>query len=105
MIGPLYADDLHNHMNNPLHEISVFPNPVKDEITIDLNGLPQEYRQLDVTVNDLNGKILKKFSINTELELSNGMYIFDSQEFGSGMYVISIIVDDKLNKSFKIIKQ
>jgi len=79
--------------------ISLYPNPAKDIVHIDLNG----YKGKKV--------ITKLFSASMELLISNEIGVSDShynhqldlRKLSKGIYILQIIVDDKIS-NHKIIK-
>ncbi len=72
--------------------ISVFPNPVKDEFTIDgFKGLAQMY------INDINGKQILTKEINEETRIS-------IENFPSAVYILKLITDKGVFEK-KIIKE
>jgi hypothetical protein len=79
---------------------TVYPNPVKDQISINL----PEYKKssLTATVIDMSGKIIVKEKIN-----ANGNGIFNLNIAGrkaAGNYILNVS-GDNLNSNFKIVVQ
>ena len=74
--------------------ISIFPNPTADFVNITVSG-PLDYR---VSVYSLEGKLLFSETNARQLDLqsfSDGTYILELQELGSGQRII-----EKINKVF-----
>ena len=76
--------------------LSIHPNPVVDEFSIELPNLNQK---LDVSIFDSQSKLIEKFNINSINKIN-----VDMSTYSSGIYFI------KLNSSestydFKIIKE
>ena len=66
-------------------KIKVFPNPVKDEITISLGNLPLQIKNIYLT--NINGKQTPLQFENTNIQKIN------ISEFSSGSYIITIETD------------
>lgn len=67
-------------------DISVFPNPFKDEIRIDFNDL-EGHKRIDLL--DIKGSIIKgTTSINNSITI-------DTNDLSSGLYLLNCIVGDK----------
>ncbi len=78
--GAYTVDQLSTDDKLPLNAASIYPNPVKDEVTITVNNL---YRVESISVMDLTGRILKNISASnsTQINLS---------DLKSGYYIINI---------------
>jgi hypothetical protein len=79
---------------------TVYPNPVKDQITIKL----PEYKKssLTATILDMSGKIIVKEKINAE---GNGIFKLNiGNRKASGNYILNVS-GENLNSNFKIIVQ
>jgi len=78
------------------HQITVYPNPVKDFLVVDFNSEKLEkarYQLFDGTGRIINTGELK--NLKTEINTSN---------LASGLYMLSISSAGKNVKTFKIIK-
>ena len=77
-------------------QMSVYPNPTTDFITIDL--LSSAGHSNVITVTDLNGKVLQQAEVTNETEQLN------FSDYANGVYFLSVTENNQLIKSFKIIK-
>jgi len=79
-------------------EIQVYPNPVKDELMIDIwNGVEKENYRLNLF--DMTGKLVFEQIIE-----SNGRQVVDFNSYKSGTYLL-VINAGKEKFQFKIIKE
>lgn len=79
--------------------ILIYPNPTTDHVTLASDGLDYNNQLNSYQLYNYQGKLLKQDSIQqtkTEIDLSN---------LSSSIYLIQVFVDEKLWKTFKIIKQ
>ncbi|MEP7129370.1 MAG: T9SS type A sorting domain-containing protein, partial [Chitinophagales bacterium] len=85
-----------NEMNDPTINISVYPDPVKDVLTVSFPSL-----QIEVTVSlfSLEGRLL----LTKRQEQTNNLQLMLST-FSTGMYLLKIIDEDGLVTQKKIIK-
>lgn len=79
-------------------EIKLYPNPVKDILTIELG---QEISQLHISLTSVEGKYLIK---ETSPEFINNRHQLDLNEYPAGIYFLHLSGKD-LNKTIKLIKQ
>jgi len=77
-------------------EISVYPNPTTDLLTINLEASARPSSVL--TVTDINGKVLQQVEVTNETEQLN------FSNYTAGIYFLTVKQANKLIKSFKIIK-
>lgn len=78
--------------------ITVFPNPVTENLTLQINDYKNE--KLFYWVNDMQGKILNKNQIMTYQTQIN------TTTLPSATYIINVVnQENKIIKSFKIIKK
>ena len=80
--------------------ISVSPNPSNDVITISLN-IEKSVQTASLQVHDLNGKLLNNLTINDRT--TNINKTLQKDNFGKGVYIISLVVNGKSIDSKKII--
>jgi len=76
-----------NPDGNWIKNLSVFPNPAKDKVSIELKlnqttGLP-----VQISISDLNGKLIRK--INRTLNVDN-LLTLPVNDLGSGVYLVNI---------------
>jgi hypothetical protein len=83
-------------MNFGNDKIRLFPNPVKDELTLSIQMPTQN---LSYRIFDMAGRQLKTENINSETTTIN------VQNFQVGNYVLKLIQSGQEIQSFKIIKQ
>jgi len=86
-----------DHERNEEHEIKMYPNPVKDELKIDLsNSSSTDWR---LYIIDFQGKILKTQTIS-----GSDIISVDMSQFPAGTYICHFRNETEM-KSFKLIKQ
>ena len=81
--------------NIGLH-FSVYPNPTTSFVTLEI--LEIELTQLSFTLLDLQGKLL------FERKVAQPSTSIDLESYESGIYILNILDQNNLLKSFKIIK-
>lgn len=85
-------------VEKPTTEIFAFPNPTIDFVTISMTGLDLESGQRSYKLYDIQGRLLKQNTIDqTEAQVSFN-YLSPS------IYILVVYNDNKILKSFKIIK-
>ena len=77
------------------NSLKIYLNPVSDNLNIEL--LLEENKAVEVTLIDLNGKLIKKFSI------SNGTNNFNLYDLAPGKYILNTTMETE-RKSWKITK-
>lgn len=82
-----------NIFDVPSNKITIYPNPVKDVLNIDF----KEVSNYNITVFDVNGKIVNKFST-----INSKNARIDVQNLNSGVYYV-LIQSDNFTVSKKII--
>ena len=83
----------------PKTEIFVFPNPTVDFVNVSMKGLELESANRSYKLYDIQGRLLKQNTINqtdTQVSLNN---------LSSSIYILVVYVDNKVLKSFKILKK
>lgn len=80
-----YIDDLGLNDLNALESIVIYPNPVSEELTIDLNSLTD----ISVTVYDATGKLIFE-----NKNVSDSVLKLDMAAFAKGLYQIKITSND-----------
>lgn len=76
---------------------SVYPNPTTSFVTLEI--LEIELTQLSFTLFDLQGKLL------FERKVAQTSTSIDLESYESGIYILNILDQNNLLKSFKIIKK
>lgn len=83
----------------PKAEISVFPNPTTDYVNINMTGLEFENGPRSYQLYDLQGRLLKQNTLNdTETQVN-------LNDVSSSIYILRVYVNNKVLKTFKIIKK
>ncbi len=83
----------------PKVEIFIFPNPTTDYVTINMEGFEFESGLRSYQLYDIQGRFLKQNTINqneTQIDLN---------DLSSSIYILQVYVDNKILKTFKIIKK
>ena len=80
--------------------ISVSPNPSNDVITVSLN-IEKEVQTATLQVHDINGTILS--NLNLKERNTNITKTLQKDNFGKGIYVVSLVVNGKSIDTKKII--
>jgi hypothetical protein len=73
---------------NPFSNLtcSIYPNPVNDQLNIDVNGLNDE--SLTLSVHDVIGRMIYEYAVN---QVSGEKYLtLDMSKFSGGVYVVKI---------------
>ena len=73
-----------------LNEIKVFPNPVLNELTVEIEGKIEGSAYIEIL--DLSGRILRSDSMNASDSFAE--YITDVSDFRKGSYVVKIYSDN-----------
>jgi hypothetical protein len=82
----------------PKTDIFIFPNPTVDYVSINMEGYDSENGQRSYQLYDLQGRLLKQNTINqseTQVSLT---------DLSASLYILQLYVDNKVLKTFKIIK-
>jgi len=78
-------------------DINIYPNPADNLVNIDI---PQNYNQLDISMYDVTGKLLKTQSN------ANGKITFDVSILATGTYYLQVInPKNEQVKTFKVVKR
>ncbi len=75
--------------------ISVFPNPSNDFINLKTD----DFKDLKYQFSDINGKLISEKILNSDITEIN------TKNLSSSIYFLKILRNNKLIKTFKIIKQ
>jgi len=79
-------------------EAIVYPNPTSDLIILRFTK-NTEFEKSNYTITDLTGKDLVTYKIQSELEQ------IDFSNYANGFYLLTITQDNKIIKTFQIIKK
>lgn len=85
-------------VEEPKTEMFVYPNPTADFVNISMSGLDLESGQRSYRLYDIQARLLQQNTINgtdTQVSLNN---------LSPSIYILVVYVDNKILKSFKIIK-
>lgn len=77
------------------NSLKIYPNPVSDNLSIEL--LLQENKTVEITLIDLNGKLIKKFSI------SKGVNNINLNDLAPGEYFLTTLIESE-KRSWKLTK-
>jgi poly(3-hydroxybutyrate) depolymerase len=81
--------------------IQYFPNPVRTGFTVQVRQ--KEMGLMKINLYSLDGRLVKqKQLMKQEEHVATGM---DIRELGKGVYMLEVIIGDKLKESMKLIKQ
>lgn len=78
-------------------DVSFFPNPASDQLKLKYQ-LPPGYKEAYVRIFDISGRLVEQFQITDAFD-----FIYLPVNFNNGMYIYSLIVDDKVIKNEKIV--
>lgn len=79
--------------NNPVF----YPNPVTNQLKLKYD-LPKDYKKAEINVYDLQGKLLENLKVTNTFD-----FIYLPSDYNNGLYLYSLVVDDKIIKTEKII--
>jgi hypothetical protein len=85
-------------ITEPKTEIFIFPNPTTDYVTINIESSDFAERQRSYQLFDLQGRLMKQNAIYQNETQINLSYL------SSSTYLLRVYSDNKMTKSFKIIK-
>ena len=83
----------------PKTEIFIFPNPTTDFVTVNMEGLEFNNEQRSYQLYDMQGRLLKQSTINhseTQINLT---------DLSSSIYILQVYFNNKVLKTFKILKK
>ena len=83
----------------PKVEIFIFPNPTTDYVTINMEGFEFENGPRSYQLYDIQGRFLKQNTINqneTQIDLN---------DLSSSIYILQVYINNKILKTFKILKK
>ncbi len=95
----VYSDLKKVSFHLDLSEVLIFPNPTSNDLYINLNAF--EGRSAQVAIYNQLGEQLMMEEIET---LTTEALRFDVNSYNSGMYFITIKIDDQPRKSFRFVK-
>lgn len=84
-----------------VHGIEYFPNPVRNNFTIQVRQ--KETGLMKINLYSIDGRLLKQKQLMKQQEhVSTAM---DIRELGKGVYMLEVMIDDKLRETMKLVKQ
>ncbi len=87
------------NIETPSTEIVLYPNPTTDYVNINMKGYEFENQQGSFKLYDYQGRLLKQNTINqAESQV-------DLNDLNSSIYILQVIVDNQVLKTFKIVKK
>ncbi|MBN2611181.1 MAG: CotH kinase family protein [Bacteroidales bacterium] len=98
--GPNDPARLNNQRDYPelTDHITVYPNPAKDYMYVNLNGIYPENNDFSIDIVDLSGKTVRLRNL-----LNNGNNRMDISGIKSGFYLVRLFQGQLLIKSYKLI--
>lgn len=100
-IDTIISDGLNLHLEKDYlfkKDIAFFPNPVDDFLSLHINS---EERVSELTVFDLNGKLLKDIKSNA----GRDSFMLNFSEYPIGVYLVTLKFSSGKNETLKIIKK
>lgn len=88
-----------NNRNNEVLIIKLFPNPVKNNLAINIEEANNELKEYEMVITSVDGKTIYKNNFKN-INLIN----IDASAFTSGVYFVNIS-SDKWTKNIKFVKQ
>lgn len=100
----LFTIDINPYVNEGLEQqsFSIFPNPVRDFISVDLKNLINENEEINIDIYKSNGQLVYTQNIKGELIKDTQLNI-DTQKLPKGVYFINVKTRDK-ESGLKFIK-
>jgi PA domain/Secretion system C-terminal sorting domain len=71
-------------------KVAIYPNPVKDLLTLELVQEAQKTKKVTVELFDINGVLFRRIR---NQDVSNGRIFLDTSDFASGVYIVSVKSD------------
>jgi hypothetical protein len=87
------------NVEEPKTEIVIFPNPTTDYVNINMSGVEFYNGQQSYQLYDIQGRLLKQDQINQAESQIN------LTDLSSSLYILQIHEDNKVLKTFKIVKK
>ncbi|MES2690710.1 MAG: T9SS type A sorting domain-containing protein [Bacteroidota bacterium] len=97
-----YFDACGNHAG-VIYTFNLYPNPVGDQFTIEV-GL-NEARNLDISVVDINGRLVKKLAVNKQQDKGLIGYTYPAGNLPEGLYLLLITTDKGERITQRLIKK
>lgn len=81
--------------------VRTYPNPFKSETYIAIDGLPQNFSNAKIVINDIIGRTIKQIDVKRGVY----QYKFTTTETASGVMLYKLIVDNRTLFTGKLVKQ
>lgn len=82
------------------NDLKVFPNPAKNNITVDLSKIKVKNNgQVSIRITDVSGKIISTEKISDQQKLHK----INTSGYNNGLYLISVITDKKIVAESKFV--
>lgn len=87
-----------NEITDALKDMDVYPNPAKDNFTVDLNTGIKADRQ-EIIIRDMLGKVVRRENIASAQET----FRFTTEGMQGGIYFVSYAIDGEILKTNKLV--
>lgn len=87
-----------NEIRDAVQKMEVYPNPAKDQFTVDLNARVKTTNQ-EIIIRDMLGKLVQRQTITGSNETLN----FSTEGMQGGIYFVSYLVDGENLKTTKLV--
>ena len=95
---------LSESIDQELQDVTVFPNPFRSELTVDLGKV--NYQSADVTIMDQYGQAIYRVTLNTDTSNSAKLNVdLRSQIIRSGIYIVRVELDHSTTKLFRLVAE
>lgn len=81
----------------------VFPNPLKDRVTIAMN-IPQGSKSLIVNLYGMNGNKIDEIYSSDFIKSGENSFSFDTSLLPSGTYLVKVMIDGNLFETKRVVK-
>ena len=87
-----------------IYKVRIYPNPFMEVINVEFHN-EKAGGKVRTEIHDLNGRLVHRRHFNSLPEGNNTLSLFTGDaQFRHGTYMLSILVDDKIVKSIKIVR-
>lgn len=93
------VDHEHDHENEFLEQIKVYPNPFDRELVVSYD-LHQDYKDVYIRLVDVAGSEI----LRTNIEDNTGQQIISGELWQAGVYIVQLIADGRIIQTSKVIK-
>jgi hypothetical protein len=96
-----YSKQIDLVVNSNGNVVNVYPNPAKDNVTIEYTS--NNNASLSLQVIDMSGRIIKQ--VQTKIASGNNAILLPLDGVSAGMYQLQLIENNRLSYVQKIVKQ